>query len=83
MIEFFSTQCPHCTEFAPVLETISGRRPDIKFARINGPLESNLKQMYNVHYYPYLIEFGRNKYIEPRVYEGELQEGAVLQWLAN
>ena len=39
--------------------------------------------MYDVHYYPYLMEFGRNKYIEPRIYNGELNSNDVLQWLAS
>ena len=54
---FFYLDCPHCTEFIPIARKYAQTRTDTIFLRINGDINIEFRDSFNLRYYPSVIGF--------------------------
>eukprot|EP00736_Rhodelphis_marinus_P014204 Rmarinus@m.29042 len=82
LIEFYSTRCKHCTQFAPTYEKIAQTlgKEGIMVGRINGDSNKSLMEKFDVHHYPSLFVVEGDKAYP---FTGDRSHNAVVKFAQN
>ncbi len=64
LIDFFAEWCMPCVMMAPVIEELSGKFKNIKFAKVNVDENSSLAGKFKIMSIPALIVFKQGKEVE-------------------
>jgi thioredoxin 1 len=57
IVDFWAPWCQPCTAFAPVFEAVSGKHPDVVFAKVNSDTEQAIAAHFGIRSIPMLILF--------------------------
>jgi len=57
MVDFYSTTCPACVQYAPIFESAAAQYDSLTFLKINIDSDFALAQRYGIEYIPTTIKF--------------------------
>lgn len=57
IVDFYSTTCPACVQYAPIFENAGNRNENLTFLKINIDNDYSLAQRYGIEYIPTTIKF--------------------------
>lgn len=64
LVDFWSPSCYPCNMLLPILETLAGMRPDVKFGKLNVAENQKMSEAYGIYAVPTLLFFKGGKVIK-------------------